>query len=294
MLTTRDRPILTQKTIESLHVNSTQFCAINIYVFDNYSDPTIERFGIFSNLLQSNKICYYSYDTKISSGNCFPKIPAHRRWRDMMLTNRTIRLRNKIDLNIEDFYLLIDNDMLVGPGWDEYFISVSKLIESRFPTIHFIIKWPGGVSRTAQKQADKIQLANVFNSREKIMAGISGAGGSSGFWFMTHNMLSLFEWSPEWIMKTYNRFKQHDTLAWALIRSKHGVNAKYVAGVIPPNEEENPLVIHLGGKAGSICNALTAGEYQNVKGEFNIREKDWKNLSAKKLFQKYKHIANIW
>ena len=44
----RDRLILTQKCIESIHMNFSRFDRINIYVFDNLSDSIPERFNLFS------------------------------------------------------------------------------------------------------------------------------------------------------------------------------------------------------------------------------------------------------
>ena len=73
LLTARDRLVLTQKTIESINKSTTLFKEVNIYVFDNLSNPSPERFAIFSKLLKDGKIKYYSYDTMTSLTNCFAK-----------------------------------------------------------------------------------------------------------------------------------------------------------------------------------------------------------------------------
>ena len=52
----RDRTILTQKCIQSIYENSTQFNEINIYAFDNISELDGDRVDMMHSLLNKNLI----------------------------------------------------------------------------------------------------------------------------------------------------------------------------------------------------------------------------------------------
>ena len=126
-LTSRDRQILTQKAIESLHTYSTIFDEIDIYVFDNLSVATPERFSIFSRLLKDKKIKFYSYDTKDTLSHCFGKSVIFERWLHML--DIDLKIKNSQKIKEDRYFLLMDNDMIVSENWDQYFICASDFIE---------------------------------------------------------------------------------------------------------------------------------------------------------------------
>jgi len=286
----RDRLILTQKTIESIHYNFKQFKNINIYVFDNYSIPSPDRMMVFSKLLQSGKICYYSYDTAISTHNCFPKAVIFKRFTDMMNEKRFINQQRGVDLNCKDVYLLTDNDMIYGPRADEYFLTSLDIIEQKYPFINFLVKYPGGIPKAARDQSMYIDIQNKFKKTEEFKICMGGAGGGGGCWVMSHRMLNMIKWTDADILKVYGKFKMHDVITWRNIKSRQGSNSLYVAGIMPINSKENPLVIHMGGKVGSVCNALTNRKYGELKQRQKIKEEELLNISAIDIFNSHKHL----
>jgi hypothetical protein len=302
MITCRDRPILTQKLIESLYETVNVFSEINIYTFDNLSELSDERMSIFSNLLKNKKIVYYSYDTQKSSHNCFSKAISFNRWINMMevdnfiLSNKDNQYKSK-----KHYYSLIDNDMLFGRGWDEYFISAIEQLETNLKNkennIHYLVKWPGGIPGNARKESRMYSIQNSFN-RDNFQIGTSGFGGGSGFWFMNFEMINKLHWKNANYLNTYNSFKKHDTTTWSIIREKLGQNndLKYVCGVIPPHEESNPLVIHLGSQFGSICNSEEYKDrnYNALKPTFLKKEQEILNSSASEIFELFKTKCNNW
>ena len=145
LLTSRERPMLTQKCIESINRTSKLFEEINIYVFDNLSNPDEKRLGLFSKLLKEGDIHYYSYDTSTSLCDCFGKAIAYNRWIHMMKMEHDIRITTK-ENNLDDYYILIDNDMILGDGWDAYFITANEELKSKEPDTHFLVKFPGGLT----------------------------------------------------------------------------------------------------------------------------------------------------
>lgn len=293
-LTARDRMILTRKCIESIHTHSSHFRKINIYVFDNLSHVTSERLLVFNNLLRENKICYYSYDTNISTFNCFPKTVIFRRWIDMMMLNEEMRLEKSIDINIKQMYLLSDNDMIYGPEWDTYFISALDNVHRYDKNIKYLVKHPGGVPKAIRDKSRKYRIDNIFNRPENFEIMCSNFGGGSGCWVMNNSMLKHLRWNSKDLIKTYNKFKQHDSITWKKLTLEHG-NVNYVCGVIPNEPEKNPLIIHMGPVIGSMCNSLNSGKYNKDKNSFEEKEREIISLEddITKLFFKNKH-RGVW
>jgi len=291
----RDRKHLTIKAIESIWKNTTKVAKknINIYAFDNKSDLSDERAAMFYNLLKQDKIKYYSYDTSESTYNCFGKAVTFQRWIKMMITERNMYSTISPGLDgYRTFYVLMDNDMLLGPGWDEYFISAAEQVERIQPDTHMLIKSPGGVPESC-RQDPQYKIKNVFDGSDiSIQPGIGGGG--SGFWFMTYNMLNKVMWDDRDLKYTFNVDKRHDSTTWRLIHDKNGI-CKYNAAVVPPSED-NPLVLHLGGRIGSICNQLVKGKYNGdvKKGITDMEDHEIEGLSVDDLWTKYKDIAGIW
>jgi len=298
LLTTRDRPILTQKVIESLHENSKVFEEIDIYVFDNLSLLDDNRLKLFQDMLKDGIIKYYSFDTKTSLNECFGKAVAFKRWGSMIEDIQQVNIkRNERKLREETrYYVLIDSDMLLGSGWDEYFISAMTQIPKEEPHIHYLVQWPGGIPRGAREQARHYPAINAFTG-DQFSLGIAGFGGGSGFWFMTYDMLQSMRWNHSDLALTFKHFKKHDTTTWNKIRKKIGPHDKfkYVCGVMLPDDKD-PVVLHLGGQIGSICNSESrvSSNYERDRKDFFEREKYMESIPINELFESYKNKCNIW
>ncbi|MCK5020397.1 MAG: hypothetical protein KAS32_25400 [Candidatus Peribacteraceae bacterium] len=293
-LPSRDRPILTQKCIESINTSTSRFDKINIYVFDNLTDEFNDRFQIFANLMKDKKIAYYSQDTSESVTDCFPKAVIFRRFIHMM--QEKIYLSKKLDVQEKHYFMLSDNDMIYGPGWDQYFITAADLLDNRNPTIHFLVKFIGGIPLAARNRAEFIKTPNKFNPVEILDLCLANGGGGSGFWFMSEKMLPKLYWSIDDLKHTHGCFKKHDTTSWMTIKRKLGQNDPYVAGVVP-REESNPMVLHMGGVVGSMCNILqntqTRGTYNKQRVNLFAKEIELENMSALEIYNKYKDLRQV-
>lgn len=304
-LPSRDRLILTKKCIESIYYNSTIFKSTNIYVFDNISQIDKTRRDLFGNMLEEKIIKYYSYDTFESTTNCFPKAIIFQKFifameQKMAIINK-IRSHKKYIIR-KDYFMLSDNDMIYGPKYDEYFISALNEIEPKYPTIHFLVKYPGGIPTTVKDRMINLTLYNRYNVRESFNVNLACSGGGSGHWIMSYRMLQMLKWSPNDYFNTYKHFKRQDTTTWMMIRNKYNntfnnnyAKVNYVAGIVPP-QNNNPLVIHMGGVLGSMCNALEFNNirsYSEIKSKLDKKELELKDMTHQEIYNKYKMIPSV-
>lgn len=283
MIPCRDRSILTKKCIESIHENTKRFDEIQIYCFDNLSSLESGRFSMFENLLKRNLISFYSYDTMNSLNDCFGKSVAYKRWLDMinndLKVNATVKIKDR-----EHYYMLLDNDMIVCPKWDDYFISA---LSGEKPTTYFLVKYPGGTSK--QKNLEKkTKVKNVFNSKEEIDIQYGLGGGGSGFWFMNESMMKkqLCRWTSIEVAQTHKLYKRHDSTMWRSIIKTTGVGSSYFIRVIAP-DPKYPLVLHLGSVFGSMCNSLMKEQYKREQIKFEADEQQLKNLDVSQIIEKF-------
>ena len=289
MIPARDRINLTLKTIESIRLNSKRFNDIVIYVFDNLSKNVNERMTKFSNLLEQNIIQYYSFDTKYSTTSCFPKSIIFQRWIQMVKTDIQIKNIKRIDSNFKNYFSLVDNDMIFCPEWDRYFITACDQITKYEPGIKFLVKFPGGVNPNDAKKyrlecKDKITEANQFD------VFCNKHGGSSGFWFMTYDMLKELEWPIELLSDSYLKFKKQDVFTWKFLTDKDP-NTNYVAAVSPPSNR-TPLILHLGLKWGSLCNSLSMNRYESQFDHIDKLDSNLEKVSVPEIIKLYKD--EIW
>lgn len=293
MIPTRDRTILTQKCIDSIWKNSSVFHRIDIYVFDNLSEITQERTNLFSKMLKSKKICYYSYDSSISSHLCFGKASTFMRWCQMMEID--YRLKTKVrdyELNYKNFYLLLDNDFIVGPRWGEYFISAWQQISQSEKHIHYLVPYPGGIPDRFRNdpKTPEYEITNNYNEEEKFKVKMASWGGSSGFWFTRYDGLMKLKWNISTLAKTFCRHKKQDSETWIKIRRELGT-VNYVGAVRSPKE---PLALHLGSLVGSICNKLVDKKYDKFVEEFLKKESSLSNLTVEEIYEKCKDSCKSW
>lgn len=291
-LIARDRPILTQKTIQSIKENSPLFNKIHIYLFDNLSAPTPERLAIFSKLLMDKTIEYYSYDTSESLIGCFGKMIAYKEFYDKMILRLQLLKRNNLRTNLDSYFAICDNDMIFNKYWDSYFISASNYIDTVEKTIHICVVEPGGVPTSGREQARR--YTTISRSNGKVMNLLTGNwGGGSGFWFSNANQFAKIAPQVEDIAKTMGIFKRHDTTMWNRFQENTRKN-NYVT-TISPDPSDWPLIIHMGGIVGSMCNSLMKKEYNDeTQDQFMIREEQLLNMEPSEMIQKYKDKTSRW
>jgi len=251
-----------------------------------------DRLKMFSYMLETKKIQYYSYDTDISLLNSFGKAIVFNRWLDMMKFEHDM-VNSIYDLHktpTKDYYLLIDNDFIVGKQWDEYFISALDVIENYNKDCKFLVCWPGGIPGRAQNVPIQT-IGNLFKEGETFGIRSTNAGGASGFWFFSYEMSRALRWEQVDLDRVYNISKRHDTCTWNMLRRKFGP-IKYVTGIIPPVDK--PVALHIGSQCGSLCNQLKKHTYDEAKLSIKEAELKFKDMSCDEIFEQYKTVANRW
>lgn len=288
----RDRTILTQKCIDSIWINSNSFNKIDIYIFDNLSEVTYDRIELFHRMLDNRKICYYSYDTITSTHECFGKASIFLRWCMMMEVDH--KLRDYVDNeenSYEQYFLLLDNDFVLCPKWDEYFISASKTMFNKEKFLHYLVPYPGGIPdkyRGPEKAVYTVE--NCFNNLEKFKVKMASGGGSSGFWFTNFRNLMRLKWNIETLGKVYHLSKRQDTETWNLIRKRCG-EVEYVGAIKAKNDI--PLALHLG-KGYSICNRLHENTYEDNRGRVQQFDNIFKDLTVSEIIEQYWENCRWW
>ena len=295
MIPVRERIHITQKCIESIHDNSKIFNNINISVFDNNSIlENNSRLSIFQNLLSQGKIKYYSYDTDVSSHNCFGKAVAFKRWIQYMKTDDELRKLKQIHPPEKNYYMLVDNDFIMGPRWDEFFISTVDQIQKYEKETRFIVQSPGGVVQSHRDNGNTITLTNLF-TRESFDTLSCSGGGSSGLWFMNYDMLSKLEWEVQYLAHTYKQNKRHDSTTWIKIKNEIPANSNYVTGIIVP-DYLSPFALHMSSSefCTSICNKLTNRTFDQEYTSILDMDEKIKDLSHQELYEIHKDIGGRW
>jgi len=293
-IASRDRPILTEKTIDSIYDNSTIFDKIYISCYDNLSLPDQNRFSMFSRLLSDGKIHFYSYDTNYSVGECFPKAVEVNRWMNSMVLNFNMaKIWDPTGIN-QQYFMLIDNDMLLGPDWDKVFVSSIDSYHSK--DLYFITQFPGGITaRGGNRDMSKTEQFTIKNkfSNSTFDFITASRGGSSGFWFMDIEMIKKLIWKDSMYIEVFRRYKKQDSATWKMIIEKHGRDYKYVGAVVP--EPGAPYVVHLGDYVGSICKSEMMKKYGSEKKQFMYKEEvRFKNKNHREIYEEFKEKGSQW
>jgi hypothetical protein len=194
----------------------------------------------------------------------------------------------------KNYYLLVDNDMILGKNWDSIFISAIESYHSK--DLYFLTQYPGGITGRGRmrdpSKTDSFQIKDMFknDSFEFITAS---RGGSSGMWFMNIEMLHKLIWSPEDYRHVLKKFKRQDSVTWSIISSRHGKDFKYVGAVVP--EPGKPYVVHIGDFIGSICRSETIKNYKKEMPSFYSKEEiRFKNKSHIDIYEEFKMKGSEW
>jgi len=291
-IASRDRTSLTKKTIESILDNSRVFTTIKISVYDNNSTNIKERMNTFSELLENKKIIYYSYDTPESLEYCFGKPHAFKRWIDTNILNLSVKSSNNNYSTDNEYFAIVDNDMIFGDGWDRCFITANNYFKLNNPNIQYIVKRPGGVWKQTTEN-DLIKIQNPFSPYEQIEAITWNHGGGSGFWFMNYQQLRLVNWSVNEMKLVHHKHNHDDVISWNRFKQMFGMKDFVAAVKIPATDLDNPLILHLGSIYGSIVNHLVKNEYtRETQEHLKFREEEDLSLTHNELFEKYKSFIH--
>lgn len=264
MLTVRNRLAITKKCIEALEKHST--LPYNLYVYDNLTNyKEKEHFLYFCNLYRYKKVTQVTFNTANSTFKAFSKAVASNQF----------GLLHEQDPNKGnyDFLLLLDNDIIVTPGWDEKLKNAWKDINTRkMKHVKVIGQLPGGIK-------NKLKLPEPVAGFEAKV----GKLGGSGLWSVRPNFFSDVGYID--IKKLVGFDKKHDQEYWRLMDvSTNG--QPYILGL------NTKLGIHCGKLAGSVCNVLTS-HIRDPRKESLIKFENFEDQIDNLAFESfYKKIVN--
>jgi len=228
-LSVRNRIGITIKCLEAIkrHTKS----PYQIYVYDNQTNYLLEEhFKYFHKLYAKGLITQVTFNTDESTFNAFSKASSCNMF----------GLQHEQDpkKNDYDFLVILDNDIIVTPGWDKYLKKGWDYItRKKIDRIKVIGQLPGGIK-------SKVEQHKI----EADLIGRAGVLGGSGLWSVRPNFFTDVGLLP--LNQLVGQSKRHDQLYWQLL-AKSTQNKPYIMGL------DKKLGIHCGKMAGSICNVLT-------------------------------------
>jgi hypothetical protein len=240
---------MTRKCIHALKAHST--LPNKIYVYDNQTNHLLkEHFAFFYKLYSSELISQVTFTSTDSTFNAFSKAS----------TCNFFGLQHEQDPKKDTyaFLLMLDNDIIVTPGWDKKILEAWKYInKNKLNHIKIVGQIPGGI---------KYRTEPEITINEEIRAKTGKLGGS-GFWAVRPNFFRDVGFLNLGQLVGHN--KKHDQMYWRLLEKASG-GKPYIMGL------KTELRFHCGKQAGSVCNVLT-------------RQKDNKKLSE---LIKFEHAEN--
>lgn len=231
-LTVRNRLAITKKCIEAIQKHST--LPYQLYVYNNQTNYRLEEhFDYFASLYSNGLISQVTFNTNASTFNAFSKAAS----------NNMFGLLHQQDPNKNKytFLLMLDNDIIVTPEWDQKLASAWKFVrKNNLSDIKVIGQSPGGIKHKK----------TAININDKL-SGRTGKLGGSGLWSVRTNFFE--DVGVLDLSKLVGFDKKHDQHYWRLLdRSTNG--RPYIMAL---NEK---LGIHCGKIVGSVCNRLTSSK----------------------------------
>ena len=264
-LSSRNRLAVSSKCIAALKNHSV--LPHQIYVYDNLTNYKIlEHFVYWGMLYEQGIISQVCFTTKESTFNAFSKAAA---WNLFGLQHEQDPQKDSYD-----FLVLLDNDVIVAPGWDKLIYDAWKEIElKKMSNIKIVTnyEWPEGIS-------DTTKIENIAG-REAITGKLSG----STLWSMRTNFFKDVGFLK--IRHLVGLDKKHDQMYWdLLLESAKGNN--YVLGL------KGEFAFHCGRDAGSICNTLVKnkGKTDQEKLDLIKFEKAEEFIDSMSFEEFYKHL----
>lgn len=268
----RNRLEMTKKCIEGIVRHSK--LPHQIYIYDNLTNfREKEHFEFAYNLYKHGIITQYTFNTKESTFNAFPKVVALNQFGHL----------HQADPNKKscEFILFIDNDMIVTPDFDVILQKAwAEVRKYMLKNIKIISQVPGGIIK---RNPLKVKIAG-FSCE-------SGKAGGSGFWCVQSNFYDEVGFLPE--SKFVGINKRHDSSYWNLLNSSSR-GQDYTLGL------KHKFCIHCGKYSGSVCNVLTENKNKLNKEKmifFDEQEKNIGNLSFEEFYKKIitdEKLMNDW
>lgn len=266
-ITCRNRLSITKKCLEAIKRHS--IIPHHIYIYDNNTTHLLdEHFKYFRDLYKKREISQVTFTSNESTFNAFSKA----------VTFNLFGRQHEEDPNKDsyDFLLLLDNDIIVTPGYDQKLFAAWKFIKkNKMTDVKIVGQSPGGI-----KYLDK----TVYNIGK--MKGRIGKLGGSGCWSLQNNFFTDIGFLN--LKQLVKLNKRHDQLYWQ--KCEKSTNGKpYILAL------QEKLGIHCGKLAGSICNTLTRNKNANI--DFEVAEKEIDNIEFDSFYKKImndKYLVGDW
>lgn len=261
-LTVRNRFGITVKCLEAIRRHTTT--PYQIYVYNNQTNYQIdEHFKYFCKLYSKGLITQLTFNTDESTFNAFSKATA----------SNIFGLQHEQDPQKDEyeFLLMLDNDIILTPSWNEYVSSAWKFVnKKKLKNIKVIGQLPGGIKSVKEKHQINLDLL-----------GKVGSLGGSGLWTVKPNFytdVGLLN-----LNQLVGLYKKHDQLYWQLL-SKSAGNKPYIMGL------NKKLGIHCGRLSGSVCNTLTRQKRASSKDlskiHFSESDENIRKMNFDEFYQK--------
>lgn len=265
-LTVRNRLAITKKCITSIQRHST--LPYQLYIYDNQTNYKIEdHFSYYCKLYKRGVVTQVTFNTDASTFNAFSKATACN----------IFGKQHQQDPNKKQFMFMVmlDNDIILTPGWDRYVLKAWKhVISNKIDNIKVIGQLPGGIKN--RNQVVKI---------DDELSGKVGKLGGSGLWTVRSNFFDDVGFLDLNLLVGHD--KKHDQLYWrALDRSSGG--RPYIMGL------NKKLGIHCGHMSGSVCNKLTRNRGKNKEQKLEMIKFEGADdrIAAMNFNEFYKKIYN--
>ena len=233
-LTVRNRLAVTKMCMLALSKHSE--LEHQIYVYDNLSDVKLaEHFALWYKLFEKGLISQVTFASKESMFNAFSKV----------VTSNLFALQHSQDPNKDkcDFLVLLDNDVIVTPGWDSILKRAwTEVSKHALKQIKIIGQLPGGI----------IEAKEIPQKIAGVKCKIGKLGGS-GIWSVQSD---FFEKVGLLQVKNFiGSSKRYDQSYWYLTE-RASLGKPYILGL------HCKLGIHCGSLSYSVCNNLVGSKKQ--------------------------------
>ena len=260
-ISVRNRLAITKKCIQAIKKHSK--LKHHIYVYDNASNYRLdEHFKYFGKLYQNKDISQVTFTSEPTTFNAFSKAS----------TSNFFGLQHEQDpkKNTYLFLVLMDNDIIVTPGWDlKIRAAWEYVVKMKMKNVKVVGQRPGGI-----KNVDKTVHTIAGN-----MTGKVGRLGGSGLWSVRPNFFT--EVGLLNLKALVGQHKKHDQQYWALLQKASG-GKPYIMGI------QSKLGFHCGAVAGSVCNRLTRNRTNPKVGElikFKGNDQEIEKLSFDEFYE---------
>jgi hypothetical protein len=263
-ISVRNRIAITQKCITAIKKHSK--LKHQIYIYDNASTYLVkDHFLYFYNLYNSKQISQVTFTTEQSTFRAFSKAS----------TCNFFGQQHEQDPNKDkyDYLVMMDNDIVVAPGWDEKLLVAWKYVtKNNMKNIKVIGQRPGGI-----KNLD----AKVYEITKNLNGRIGSLGGS-GLWSVRPNFFRDVGFLD--LKRLVGQDKKHDQLYWQLMGKASG-GKPYIMGLV------TKLGYHCGPIAGSVCNRLTRNRKESDKSKVIKFEENENRISSMDFDTFYQKIS---